>query len=109
MDFEPQKFFIGLVDFFSVLMPGAVLAYLGKDWAGSELLHRDGFPLDGAERLVVFLFASYLVGHFVFLLGAFLDEWVYDPLRRATTLGQIGRLAQGKSLRPRWLRRLAQS
>ena len=24
MNFEPQKFFIGLVDFFSVLLPGAV-------------------------------------------------------------------------------------
>jgi 8-oxo-dGTP pyrophosphatase MutT (NUDIX family) len=109
MDFEPQKFFIGLVDFFSVLMPGAVVAYVGKDWAGANLLGRDGFPLDGAEHLVVFLFASYLIGHLAFLFGAFLDEWVYDPLRRTTRSGQIGRLAQGKSLRPRWLRRLMQT
>ncbi len=35
MDFEPQKFFIGLVDSFSVLMPGAVLAYVGKDCGGA--------------------------------------------------------------------------
>jgi len=44
MNFEPQKFFIGLVDFFSILMPGAMLTYLGKDSQGrgaqlvSELL-----------------------------------------------------------------------
>lgn len=115
MDFEPQKFFVGLVDFFSVLMPGAVLTYLGKDWAASGLLlDQNGlplksFPLDGVEHLVMFLFASYLVGHFVFLLGAFLDEWIYEPLRGATPLGQMNRLAQGKSLMPRWVRWLAQS
>ncbi len=109
MSVEPQKFFIGLVDFFSILMPGALLAYLGKDWAGSVLLKQSSFPLDSSERLVVFLFASYLLGHFVFLLGAFLDEWVYDPLRSATPWGQIGRLAKGEPLRYRWIRRLAQS
>jgi 8-oxo-dGTP pyrophosphatase MutT (NUDIX family) len=109
MDFEPQKFFIGLVDFFSVLMPGAVVAYVGKDWAGRELLQREGFPLDGAEHLVVFLFASYLIGHLVFLLGAFLDEWVYGWLRKRTPSGQIGRLAEGESLSPRWIRRLVQT
>ena len=26
MGFEPQKFFIGVIDFFSILLPGAVLA-----------------------------------------------------------------------------------
>jgi 8-oxo-dGTP pyrophosphatase MutT (NUDIX family) len=109
MNFEPQKFFIGLVDFFSVLLPGAVVAYAGKDWAGKVLLRRECFPLDGAEPLVVFLFASYLIGHFVFLLGAFLDEWVYDRVRTRTRSGQIRRLAQGKSLSPRWLRRLVQT
>jgi hypothetical protein len=28
MNFEPQKFFIGLMDFFSILLPGALLTYL---------------------------------------------------------------------------------
>jgi hypothetical protein len=32
MNFEPQKFFIGLIDFFSILLPGAVLTYLTKEW-----------------------------------------------------------------------------
>ncbi len=27
MNFEPQKFFIGLMDFFSILLPGALLTY----------------------------------------------------------------------------------
>jgi len=37
MNLEPQKFFIGIVDFFSILMPGAMLAYLARDWAGPYL------------------------------------------------------------------------
>ena len=98
MNFEPQKFFIGLVDFFSILMPGALLAYLGKDWAGSVLLGQPGFRLDGAEAWMVFLFASYLLGHFAFLLGTLLDV-PYDWLRKCTYLGQIEkRLAKGKRL-----------
>jgi len=31
MNFEPQKFFIGLMDFFSILLPGALLTYLLMD------------------------------------------------------------------------------
>jgi len=31
MNFEPQKFFIGQIDFFSILLPGALLTYLLKD------------------------------------------------------------------------------
>jgi hypothetical protein len=40
MGFEPQKFFIGLIDFFSILLPGALLAFVlkvistDKLWAG---------------------------------------------------------------------------
>ena len=109
MNFEPQKFFIGLVDFFSILMPGALLAYLGKDWVVAVLIGSMKFQLDGAESWMVFLFASYLLGHFVFLLGTRLDDWIYDPLRKCTDWGQIDRLAKGKSLSARGLRALAAS
>jgi 8-oxo-dGTP pyrophosphatase MutT (NUDIX family) len=109
MSFEPQKFFIGLVDFFSILMPGALLTYLGKDWAALALLGQPGFRLDGAEAWMVFLFASYLLGHFAFLFGAMLDNWLYYPLRSSTDWGQIGRLANGKRLRASMWRALAAS
>ena len=108
MGFEPQKLFIGLVDFFSILMPGALLAYRVKDWAALMLGHAEGFPLEGGEQLAVFLFASYLLGHFVFLIGSFLDNAFYDALRKTTTWGQIGRLAKSKKLHPSLLRSLSQ-
>ena len=111
MTLEPQKFFIGLVDFFSILMPGAMLAYVVKDWGASKFLGVDGgFSLDRAEPYIVFFFASYLLGHFVFLLSAALDEWVYDPVRALTDWGQISkRLAKGDNLSAAWQRRMAAS
>lgn len=58
---------------------------------------------------MVFLFASYLLGHFSFLLGSRLDEWVYDPLRKCTGWGQIRRLAAGRGLASRRWRAVAES
>lgn len=103
MNFEPQKFFIGMVDFFSILMPGALLAYLGV------LLSQGCFRLVGAETWMVFFFASYLLGHFVFLLGAKLDDLIYEPLRKSTYWGQVERLADGKGLSANSWRALAES
>jgi 8-oxo-dGTP pyrophosphatase MutT (NUDIX family) len=111
MDFEPQKFFIGVIDFFSILMPGAMLVYLGKDVVAMQFGLTQGFPLNGVESDIVFVFASYLLGHFAFLVSAaLLDDYIYDPIRRWTDWGQIARrLAKGKDLSPRWLRALAES
>jgi 8-oxo-dGTP pyrophosphatase MutT (NUDIX family) len=102
MNFEPQKFFIGLVDFFSVWLPGAILAYLItiSPPFGS-------IPLEGAKDWVVFLVGSYLLGHFIFLLGSQLD-FLYDNLRDGTRDGQIHRLAEDKPLSnplTRWMGR----
>jgi putative transposase len=58
VSFEPQKFFIGLIDFFSILMPGALLAYLGRRWAANTTYSWAAGPLDTAEAWMVFLFAS---------------------------------------------------
>ena len=109
MNFEPQKFFIGLIDFFSILMPGALLAYFTKDdvqaWLGSNQVH----AIDSVEGATVFLFASYLLGHFLHSISAVLDEWIDDPLRKLTELGQARRLADGKARASGHLRKLAQS
>src|SRR5215207_5256412 len=103
MNFEPQKFFIGLVDLFSILMPGALLAYLSKDWAGPLLPGELDSRLDGAEAWLVFLFASYLLGHIAFLIGSLSDK-PYDRFRKCTYLGQIQGLAEGEPLRSQRMR-----
>jgi hypothetical protein len=84
MKFEPETFFIGVIDFFSVMLPGAVMTYLLKDKALCEL-NRAGFPeIQGeAAGWAMFLFCSYLMGHFIFLIGSKLDDWVYQRVRDA--------------------------
>jgi 8-oxo-dGTP pyrophosphatase MutT (NUDIX family) len=109
VSFEPQKFFIGLVGFFSVLMPGALLAYLAGDWIAETFLRQPAFMLEGVEGWAAFLFVSYLLGHFVFLFGSTLDDLLYKPVRDATTAGQVRRLAYGQTLSHPRLRRLAGS
>jgi len=75
MNFNPQQFFIGLMDFFSVLLPGALLTWLLMTEVGPVVLGDRYAKLDGAQAWTAFLFASYLFGHLVFLLGSWLDEF----------------------------------
>jgi hypothetical protein len=35
---EPQKFFLGVIDFFAIILPGAILTFLIKDKLGPFLL-----------------------------------------------------------------------
>ena len=104
MDFDPQKLFIGLMDFFSILLPGALLTYLLMDQVGPVLLAERYGKLAGAEGWAAFLFASYLFGHLIFLLGSWLDEF-YDWARGYTLNVQIRRLALRDKLLP-WPLRL---
>src|SRR5262245_39081011 len=93
MNFDPQKLFIGLMDFFSILLPGALLTCFVMGDAGPKVL-RNRYPLpDGAQTVAAFLFASYLAGHLVFLLGSWLDV-VYDWLRDRTLNWQVKRVAR---------------
>lgn len=106
MDFEPQKFFIGLIDFFSILMPGALLTFLLKTHtAVMTWPPLQSQPLDGVKGWIAFLVASYLLGHFAFLLGSWLDE-LYDWLRRRTLDQQIKQIVRrGRNFRW-WIRGL---
>ena len=109
MNFEPQKFFIGMIDFFSILLPGALLTYLLKDDMAPRFLGDGYYKLERAEWWTVFLFSSYLLGHFLFLIGSLLDDYVYDPIRNRTDKEQVTRLLRGRKLSPkplRWIARL---
>lgn len=100
---EPQKLFIGLTEFFSVLLPGALLTYFLMAEVGPLVLGPRYSSIGENEGWAVFGFASYLFGHLVFLLGAWLDE-LYDWFRGNTLNAQISRLAHRGVLSP-WLAR----
>lgn len=75
MNFDPQELFIGLMDFFSILLPGALLTWLLMGEAGPVVLGDRYTQLVGAQAWAAFLFASYLFGHLVFLLSSWLAEF----------------------------------
>ena len=106
MNFEPSKFFIGLTDFFSIFLPGALLTYVTQFfWLWLLGISQ---PPAGGEGWVMFLFGSYLMGHFIFLVGSWLlDDYVYEPVRNGTTQRQIERLAKGAALSSLPIRYLA--
>lgn len=78
MSYKPSDLFLGVIDFFAVILPGTLIAFLMLDFAKTNLF---GLVLPAINSEIqgwsVFIFASYLLGHLVFLLGAFLDP-VYD-------------------------------
>lgn len=107
MNFEPQKFFISLMDFFSILLPGALLTYLLMDEVGPVVLRCERYQdLTDAKGVAAFLVASYLVGHLVFLVGSWLDL-PYDWLRHRSLNKQIIRLADRGTLSPWFVRTLS--
>src|SRR5262249_11053497 len=87
MDAEPSKFFIGVIDLFAVVLPGATLAFaVAVHPIAPNLIPIANGPTVRGEPAMwaLFLVASYILGHFVFLFGSSLDNWLYAPLRQAT-------------------------
>lgn len=80
MNFDPQKFFIGLMDFFSILLPGALLTYLLMGDVGLVVLGDRYAKLAYAEAWAAFLFASYLFGHQIFQIGRLVPWLAPRPL-----------------------------
>lgn len=80
MHYKPADFFLGVMEFFAILMPGALLTFLMIDW---------GAPLFGVllprlpgttAKWLAFAVSSYVLGHLLHHLGAILDKWIYDNL-----------------------------
>lgn len=98
MNFDPKNFFVGLLDFFSVILPGALLTFLFKDSVGPWLLGEAFSSLTDTAGWVALLISSYLSGHLLFLFGAGLDDWLYGPIRNATYTDTVKHLAKGEQL-----------
>jgi len=79
MGYKPNDFFVGLVDFFAIVLPGALLAFLFKDVAEKQIFCGVLPHIDTqAEGWVAFILAAYLFGQFVSLIGAGFMDWLYD-------------------------------
>ena len=79
MEGKPGDFFIGVVDFFAILLPGALLSFLAEEPAQRYVFGSILGCVHGAtEGWAAFIFASYLMGQFASLLGATFMDGVYD-------------------------------
>jgi len=87
---KPGDFLLGVLDFFAILLPGAMATWLAIQYIPDPVL-RDALRL-GIENpgtlspwvtTGAFLLASYVLGHFVFMAGSKLDS-SYDHWRRRT-------------------------
>ncbi len=58
MNFDPETFFIRLMDFFSILLPGALLRWLLMDKVGPVVLRNRDAKLDGVQAWATSVFTG---------------------------------------------------
>ena len=77
---KPSDFFIGVLDFFAVLLPGAALVYLVQPLV-ITVTPKVWLPTTPEQAWVMFLVLAYITGHFLHALGSWLlDKYVYGKL-----------------------------
>lgn len=67
MAYKPGDFFLGVIDFLAVLVPGLVLLWLQGEWMYA--LYPLGNPIDNPGWWFPVLVAAYVLGHFLFFIG----------------------------------------
>ena len=80
MDYKPADFFINVVDFFAVLLPGALFMAVYSDRLRQSAVGVvSPALLTGAGGVASFVVGSYLFGHIFFLIGS-LADYAYNAL-----------------------------
>lgn len=87
MNYKPNDFFIGVIDFFAILLPGALLTFfIQAHWYDRFFGAGNVFPLlhTTLEKGLAFIIITYILGNIIFLIASLLDHLVYDRFLRAT-------------------------
>jgi hypothetical protein len=78
---KPSEFYVGVIDFFAILLPGAIATAILAQRIGRLVIGPlVPAPSSQAGIWVAFLICSYFLGHLVFLVGSYLDP-LYNALR----------------------------
>jgi hypothetical protein len=78
---KPSEFYVGVLDFFAILLPGAVAtAVLAPSLGPLVLGSLVAVPKSEVAGWVAFLVCSYFLGHLIFLLGSYIDNG-YNVMR----------------------------
>ncbi len=79
MDFKPSNFFIGIVDFFSILLPGGILSVVLYIQFKSKVSAVFGIDdPEGNYAMAVLLLYAFLFGHLIREIGSLMDKPFYD-------------------------------
>lgn len=82
---KPSEFYVGVLDFFAILLPGAIATAILTPRIGHLVLGPlIAVPTSEAGNWAAFLTFSYFLGHLIFLVGSYVDR-LYDPIRRWRT------------------------
>jgi hypothetical protein len=80
MSYKPSELYLGIADIFVVMLPGMVLAALMVIvWRAEAVLPPE--RSFGSAGWAAFLLGSYLAGHLVSALSAFLEDWLNETVR----------------------------
>ena len=81
MAFKPGDFFLGVIDFFGVLIPGAVLMYLHGSFLYALVPIVAPVPNDSVRSWILFLIVAYVSGELLLGLGVPLNrlQEIYMP------------------------------
>lgn len=78
---KPGDFFVGVLDFFAILVPGAIATAILQPRFGHLVFGPlVAPPPGGAGQWVAFLVFAYFIGHLVFLIGSYVDG-IYNLIR----------------------------
>ena len=78
---KPNELLVGILDFFAILLPGAILTAILTPLLGQYVLG-PLIPAPNSEGAVwaTFLASSYFFGHLAFFVGSYVDP-IYDKVR----------------------------
>jgi len=82
-----DKLKVGLLDLLTLLLPGGLLIFiLVKAGLAAKFIPGDfQVPAGNADSwpgVVLYIAASYVTGHFIYLLASNLDDWIYENVRK---------------------------
>lgn len=76
-----SEFYVGVIDFFAILLPGAIATAILAPRIGHFVIGPlVAVPTSEAGNWAVFLICSYFLGHLIFLIGSYID-YLYNAIR----------------------------
>jgi hypothetical protein len=97
---KPADFYVGVLDVFSILLPGAVVSWVAWVWLGGEAKLAEFLPKGDIAPWFAFILAAFAAGHIAFMLASLVDI-TFDGFRKRIlrpTLGRYRRTVEQNAL-----------